>query len=348
MFLSLVVTLFTLIAVLFLLVNLFTTACYTARTPSGADAMGLIVPLLLSAIGGIVLLIATWVGVGRGWFNWISMTPMVPFSVTTAISLGVGFLAVALLVAWAERMGRWVVPAGAICGGLGPMVLAGIIIASAWTTTDQMAASTLPWIAGGFVAAVALIGYVLGFYAWTKQMKMTRENQARAMAEHLAREAEWERKRKRSPMEELKEDFAEMSPQTPLWVFASYLPTAPDQACRSFIIERMLKVPDLDAELARTIISQYPRYRHGCIDLMRYSDQWPVKAAWPGLLALATKMTVEEITADPQWLRQPHDMNPLPKEHLAAIDGAAARIEAASMMTEELKAALEAIRKIAR
>jgi hypothetical protein len=110
-----------------------------------------------------------------------------------------------------------------------------------------------------------------------------------------------------------------MSPTTPLWVFVAALPDTTDVDCRAFAIDRALQVPDFDADLARTLASSHPRYRHGCLDLIRFASDAQFNRAWSAPLAQSVEMTASQITEQPDWFTPVYESNPHPLEHIRAI-----------------------------
>jgi hypothetical protein len=343
--LAVLVTLLVLPALLMTLLAMLSSGGYAGRVPGGPDAMGLIVPFLASAGAGVLMVIAGWLCVAGGGFNWISDRPMVPAALVTAVTLGVGLAAMGVLIAWMERqLGAWIVPVGLVCGGLAPLATGLLLLTCAWRSPEALASSAgVLRTTGAGLAAVALVGYAMGAWGLIVYQKQQSDNARRAYDEHVAREAEWERKRNRTPIEAMREDYAEMSPTTPLWVFVAALPDTTDPEARAFTIERALQVPDFEADLKRTMLSTHPRYRHGCVELMRHVLQEHIKPEWAGILVEAIDLTAQQIAAQPGWMTPVYESNPHPAEHLAALADTARRLGD----TPELRAALERLQAVA-
>lgn len=341
MLVSIIVTLLVVPAVLLSLLAVLATAGYTAPVPGGADAMGLALPFFTTAGAGLAMVVASWVSVGAGRLDWISPRPMIPFTVATLASLGVALASVGVLVAWMEKMGAWVPSAGLICGALGPICLGATLIGSAWLDADRIKDSALPIVAGLPLTLVAFAGFGAGLYALTAWMKLSGENTQRLIAEAKAEETEFARRAALSPAEALREDFAHMSPEAPLWVIVARLPDEHDAEARTLIVERALRVPNFDSELEKTISADWERYRHACVELIRLVPDEMIRPAWSSSLSRAITISADEIEKNHQWFTPREDRNPDPIGHVRAMADAAARLG----NPPELSAALDALSK---
>ena len=326
MFLSIVISVLVGVAVLLSLLNVLETSAFSARPPQGSNAAGLVVLLAVSIAAGLAFLIATWICGARGGLAWISSRPMVPTAIATAVAFGVALAAVGVLWEWMETKPSWVVPAGLVCGLFGPLALGAFLIACAWAAPDRLAASPLPRISGAALVPVALAGYALTARGAAGLLKQSHENAARVAASNAKDEAEYARLRARPPLEALREDYAKMSPDAPLWVFIASLPDTRDAECRAFIITRALHVPNFEADFERTLTDDHPRYRHGCLDLIRFAPADAIKPAWGPIVARAVAIASKEISADQRWLTEPSTANPDPIEHIGAMVDASARL----------------------
>lgn len=338
---SIIVALLVIPAVLLSLLAVLATAGYTARVPSGADAMGLALPFFTTAGAGLALIVASWVCVGAGKLDWISSRPMVPFTLATLASLGVALASLGVLVAWMERMGAWVPSAGLICGALGPICLGATLLGSAWLDAGKIRDSALPIVAGLPLTLVAFAGFGAGIYALSAWVKLSSENTQRVIAQSQQEETERQRRAALSPADALREDFAGMSADAPLWVIIAGLPDEADADARTLIVDRAQRVPNFDAELERTICADWPRYRHACAELIRLVPAEVIKASWGGALARAIAISASEIEKDHAWFTPREDRNPDPLGHVRTMADAATRLGG----TPELGAALEALSK---
>lgn len=331
------------LAALLFLASLLMSGAFAGRVPAGSDAMGLVVPMF-GSIGAAVLLLGAvvllalngrlaWIGAHAGW-------------IASGLSLGVGLAAIGVLIAWMERMGAWVFPLGLFCGGLAPMVAVGLVLASAWRdgTAMQAAAWTRP--AAGVLLVATLCAVVLGSWATVWRQRQGAEIVERARVEQIARNAEAARREALSPIELLREDYAEFSPDTPLWVFIAGLPDPTEADVRDFIIARALQVPNLDDQLVRTITDAHPRYRHAASEFARHAPAAAWKPAWADAIAASMRVTAAQIAVNPDWLVPDAFSNPDPVAHIASLIAAAARLPAsteAQQARAELHAAIAAV-----
>jgi hypothetical protein len=344
MLLSIFVTLLAILAMLMTLVVVGSTGGFTGRVPGGPDAMGLVIPFFAALISTVAMIIGAWCCIGTGGLGWVSERSGAVALIASGVALGIGLAQSGMLIAWSERMGAWVVPAGIVGGLIAPLVLCGLLIACAWTPAETMRSSNLPLILGWGLAIVAAGGLLGGVYGLGLYLKQSAENAARSAQADYEREAEWERKRNRTPIDALREDYAQMSPATPLWVFVAALPDTSDAECRAFTIDRALQVPDFDADLARTLTGSHPRYRHGCLDLIRFATDAQFNRAWSVPLAPAIEMTAREIGERPDWFNADYMSNPNPLEHLRALSAASKRCNfdpAIGVAMQKLRAAIQ-------
>lgn len=344
MMLSILITMVVVPAVLAHLVNVLATEGYTGRVPGGADAMGLVLPLFVSIGGTLALIVASWLCVARGGMAWVGVSTALAAVLATVVSLGVGLAAIGTLLAWMEKMGTWVPMAGVLLGGVAPLCLGGLLLACAWMQPAALATSSMMKVVGGVIVASALCGYGMGFYGAIKQAKRSDENVQRAREQEASRSAEWERKSALPRLDALKEDYAQMSADSPLWVFVAALPDESAADVRAFIVARALAVPDLDAQLAKTITGEHPRYRHGCADLIRFAPAESVKPEWAKPLEAAIRTTAEQIANKPTWLTPDDFSNPHPSEHVRAMVEAATRLGGGPALDGALKELKRAVK----
>lgn len=343
MFLSLLATAAAALAGLLLLANLLMSGAYGGRVPTGADAMGLIVPLVLAGVAALLLPAAAGLLLANGRLAWLGAFGGWK---VMAVMLGVGIAAGAVLIAWMERLGGWVMPLGLFCGALAPALAIGLLVASAWRDSAAWPTQAWPKFAAAVLLASALCG--LGLAAWGGMRELQREadNQRRALAEQARQNAEAARRAALSPLERLREDYAAFSPTAPLWVFVASLPEPTAPEVRDFVIARALQVPDLDHDLACTLASDHPRYRHGASELVRYAPEAALKPAWADAVAASMRVSARQIGERPDWLTPDAFAHPDPLAHLASLVAAAARFAPnrdLAAARSELRAALAAL-----
>lgn len=343
MVLSLLATAAAVLAGLLLLANLLMSGAYAGRVPGGADAMGLVVPLALAAVAALLLPIAAGLLLANGRLAWLGGHGGWKVMV---VMLGVGIAAGAVLIAWMERLGAWVMPLGLFCGALAPALAIGLLVAGAWR--DGTALQGAGWTRAAMLAitASALCGLALAAWGGVRALQRDADHQRRAVAEQARQNAEAARRAALSPLERLREDHAAFSPTTPLWVFVAGLPDPIDADVRDFVIARALQVPDLDADLAGTLASDHPRYRHGASELVRYAPEAALQPAWADAVAASMRVSARQIGERPDWLTPDAFAHPDPAAHLASLVAAAARFAPnrdLAAARSELRAALAAL-----
>ncbi|MDI1288893.1 MAG: hypothetical protein PSX37_02950 [bacterium] len=337
MFASIVVTLLVVTALLCFLLNAAMTAAFSDKPPSGSNAMGLFVPVVLAIIGSVLFLLATWVCLARGGLDWLSPKPLTPTLIATAVTFGICLAAAGVLIAWMEKMGAWVPLGGFALGIFGPTLLALLILMSAWDAPAISKSSPFLTIANSIVVLISLSGFAIGAFGALKHFQHSLANNSRIAASQAAFETKWARIRARTPMEALREDYAEMSPETPLWVFIASLPERTEPDCRAFIIARALQVPNLSEDFIRTLAGDHPRYRHGCLDLLCFAPAKSLNKEWATPLLRAIDITSQQIQRKPDWLTPDSFSNPDPARHLESMASAVARIGETPQLTEALR-----------
>ena len=343
---AVLVTLMVPIAVLLLLLSFATTAAFTARVPGGSDAMGLIVPFACSALGALLLVLATAMCAGAHALDWISPQRGNAAWVAMIVALGLALASVGILIAWAERMGSWVSLLGWLPGAVAPIALATALLISVWTVAPRPQWANLLQACALVCALVAVAGYGLavnGLRSWHRQSS---ENARRAAESAAASEAEWARKRARSPIEAAREDFANYSDSAPLWTITAGLPDTDDPEVRRFIIARALKVPEFENDLSGNLGTDHPRYRHGALDLVRFVPESDLRTSWAPMVERSIRVSTQEIAARTDWLTPDDFSNPDPLEHVRAMVGAARRFPSHAGLERalaDLRVALESL-----
>jgi hypothetical protein len=341
--LSILATAAALFSGLLFLASFLMSSAFAGDVPSGSDAMGLVVPLLASVVAGLLLLLATWLVAANGRLAWAGAHAGI---IGSAVMLGVAFAAVAMLVAWMERMGAWVMPVGVFCGGLAPAFAVVLLLRCAWTTPDNLQSAAWPkWLAAPLLLA-ALCGMGLAIWGAVTYVRSEIEATEQAAAERAASAAEEVRLAALSPVQRMREDYADMSADAPLWSISAGLPEVTDMEVRDFIVARALQVPDLDADLERTISSEHPRYRHAALMVIQHAPAESLRPAWAAMVARSIEVTAQQVIDQAEWLQPDDFSNPDPVAHIAALVAASKRFEdqadVAAALTR-LGAALQAL-----
>jgi hypothetical protein len=316
------ITLLVVVWVLGVLFNAALSGAYASAPPTGPQAMGLVVPIFGIAIASVALILATWICVGRGGFDWVSGTPLVPTAVATVVMLGVCLAASGALGVWMEgemTFGRAVVPIGVVCGVLVPLATVVLLLVCAWMDPSSPRGLALLRGLGGVLVVGALAGYALGSLGLCTALVQRARNREATRVSDQAFDEKWRKIREAPIAERIVSDVAEAGAETPLWVFAARLPEAPDDATSALLITRALKVPGFSADLERTITSEQPLYRFGCAKLIARATPAQRHAAWAGPLARSIRVTIAEMDADPKWLLHHAQLNPDPHSHVEAL-----------------------------
>lgn len=317
---SFLVTALAAIAALLCVLVLLGTKGYTMRVPQGADAMGLVVPLVAAILAGLALVVATVIALGDGRLAWIAPAGAGVAGRAVAIAIGIACAVVGAMIVWASSRGWWVVPLGLAGGGVAPLLMAGVLATSraAGTAPSRGVLAVLVPVAGiGYALAVAGLG--VWFVADAR-------NRVAQLEEYRAREARHAREATMTPAERLTEVFADFDADAPAWsIVSSFLQWGDDAGARAVIVERTFKVPDLDADLARTLVSEYPQYRTAALAFVQWVDDARLRPAWCAAVAQSIDSTTAAVRADATWLHTGDQVPPGPVGNVRAIRAAAAR-----------------------
>lgn len=296
--------------------------------------MGLVVPMFASIVAALSLIIATGLAVSSGRLAWIDTRTSVTTATAMFVAVGIGTLMISAFFAWADRWGSWVAPLGIVGAGIAPLVVFALLIASRAPLAGQLASPPIPRVVTGALAPIALAGFLLGAFALTKLARSSAESVAARNADDAEFESKAQQMRNRTPIEAAREDMAALSPTAPLWTIISRLPDVTDSTARGIIIERALNVPNFNDELSRTIASDFPRYRHGCLVLIQYATKRD--SAWSALVVKAVDVSTREINESPTWFTPDEMRNPHPVEHVRVMDEVAALFPNDATLAEAL------------
>lgn len=268
------------------------TSMFAGRVPTGPDAMALAGPILAGAVGWSALLVAGWLCVARGGFDWVSPRPMVPLAVVTMVILAVGVGWLWGFWAWAEHWGpgSW---ACVVAGFLSPLVLQGLLVACAWAGPEELRGAWWTRAAGLSLAPAAACGVAFAAWGVGSHLRATSERVERETAEAAARAAEWDRRERLTEAERTAEDVAGLPPGTPFWNIGCMLTKVTDGEARRLLLERARKVPNFEEDLKGTAECPYPVLRGGAVEFILRSPER--EAAWGALVARAMELLAEDI-----------------------------------------------------
>lgn len=322
MLMAVTTTVMTLASMLLFLASLLMSGAFAGRVPGGSQAVGLVVPLFASVLAAALLLLASGLSLAAHRLDWVGARPG---AWVMGLALGVGFAAVAVLLAWMEQLGRWVAPVGILAGGVAPL-LAGTLMLLSWWAPERVGHGVWPMLAGALLLLAVALGAMAALALLAVWWQLQKDNAARIATTEIQEATERARRHELTPLEQLREDYASYAPDTPLWVFVAGLPDTDDPAERAFVIARALKVPNFNSDLQRTITDRHPRYRHGGIELLLYVDAAKLDQKWSQMLAQSILVSAQEIAANAEWLAPNHMSNPNPGRHVEAMIAAADRL----------------------
>lgn len=326
------------------LMNAGCTGMFLNRPPQGADAMGLVVPVVGIAGGTVVLLLAAILASFRASSAAIGLlhsSPVVGGLMVFGLTLGAGLAAGMVFILWCDAhavgiaLRAYRAPIGILFGVVGPIVLAGGLLAGVWVEKDVAAARLSDGSPAGYVlralpiaiGVAALVGYGLG----GSMVWRTAARQAANITADLKNRMEWESARAahmaKPIAQRVADELSEFSPTAPLWTIVSYLPYRPDEeplndAARSVVIERALKVANIDQEIEQCMRSRYHLYRQGAMELMLHAPAEVFeknREHWGELLFKGVHETGESIACRPAWMTETFDVKPDPLGHVETV-----------------------------
>jgi hypothetical protein len=304
-----------LLATLLFLLTFLVCGAFMAKPPQGANAMGLVIPLMASGLAAALLLVAGWTLTLTGRLVWLG--PNAGW-ISTAVLAGVGGAAFGVLLTWASRHEAWIPPAGIFLGGIAPVLAGTLLWRLAWRDAELAATAPAAWLTLPLLLA-GLAGAVLGCWGLLIGHRDSLAAREHAIADRAREQIERERRNALTPVERLREDYAQHSPETPLWVYTAPLPDPIGEEERAFVIARALRVPNFDADLTGNLCSGHPRYRHGALELLRHLGTERLKPTWTRAVADSIRASAGEIRARPDWLEPDDFAHPDPVGHVAAM-----------------------------
>ncbi len=284
------------LAVLLTLVTAGVTKLYTMKPPSGSDAMGLVVIFFVLIVAWLLTLVAAFIAVRRGAFDWVSGTPAVPTLAVLATAVGLGALSVVAAGMGLEaRTGAWRTPIGLAGAFLLPLAVQGFVAALLWTAPSVLAARSWPKAVGWPLLVLAFATAGWGVVAWVQS-----EN-ARARARQ-EQESEWEKSRleeaERQRRHDAEQDAAldALPDDAPLEQFLSHLFIDTGAAHHALAVERIRKLPDLTRRLEARLSDPLPLEREHAANFVGLCD--PADPAWAPAIRKAILLLADDYRAD--------------------------------------------------
>lgn len=344
---TIAISAFAIIGSLFVVFNLLATSSYTARPPQGADAMGLILPVGFSVVAALSFLIATVVALSGGRLAWIDPRPTIAATLAILVAVGIGAAIVCALVMWSSGKSSFTAPFGIVGAGVAPLLLAVVLVMSrSAAAPGEPLTAPIPRGIAGLLAPIAMLGIAVGIAQSVAALRVAAERNEAGRQEAVAFEEKWAKIRNRTPVEEARANVAEMSPTTPLWAVIGALPETDDAEARAIVIDRAFQVPNLNDELAQTLVSRYARYRHASLEFIKHMDATRRDSKWGALVVQTIDTTATDIVSQPEWFVPDETGNPKPVQFVRIMTESAdwfpqqAEISAA---LGKLKAAIAAL-----
>lgn len=348
------VTLLVVVGTLGLLLNLLFTQGFMGAAPTGDRAMGLVVPFFITILAGLGLTLASILLSFRGGsiLQLIHTKPFLAGCITVAITFGAALAAFMALVCWCEpgMMGRGksviVLLLGWIAGIIGPILLGAGLLCVAWMTKESLVANEKTYRAVKVLLVsltlIACIGYALGGVMFYQTMARQAANRAVAMARSLRAQLPTG-----TPIEKMLElDLAALAPDAKLASVVTYFPDRPgnikmNAACRQLLVERALKVPDLDNAMLITVGGGSFSDRQGVAEFFVAVPAEKLtenQEAWGAALRLAIECDADSISCRPAWLSETFDGKVDPLGHIESLVKATERFKGLPVHIELTKA----------
>jgi len=349
--LAITVTLLVVIATfVIVLMNVGCTGAFCNRPPRGENAMGLIIPIVGLGGGILVMGLAGVLASFRAGSSALALmhsSPGIAALLTIVITFGAALAAGMAFMVWCEpasvspSLRAVIIPVGIVMGVCGPILLAVALLMGVWTTKASVmsvpatSAASLTTFKAMFWAmcVLAAMGYGLGGTFFAKSLGQQLRREATSMNAEVVRKlemSEWFSK----PREQiLSEELAKFSADSPLWTVVAYLPEQPgekslNQECRFIVIDRALRVPNLDQQLVECMESSYYLYRQGAAEFLRSVPQEQFdqnRDAWGEALLKGVTKTANGIACNPGWMTETFDSKPDPLGHVQSLLGAVQR-----------------------
>lgn len=293
--LAVFVTVMVALAFLLMLFVCLCTGFFMAKAPSGADAMGLVVPMLAWFASWGMIGLATWLCAGGGGLQWVAGGRFTAAVIATVVLIGVALASGTGGLAWAERHA-----AGGIKGFLGcfvlPVGVMVVLLASTWS--DRSALATAWWSRAAWVALppVAVLGAWLTFTAMFRHSEVVAQHKADEQVKEQQRQEELQRIAALPPVEQVKERIKYWTPQTRLSMYGLQLKDETDSEAQQYLVERMSALPNVEEQLREAITSDRPEVRGGA---MAYMSLAPASdPSWEGMLAEAMMLLARQIESE--------------------------------------------------
>lgn len=336
--LSLLITGLVLLAVGVTLLVALSTSLFTGPVPTGPDSMSLAGPILAGAVAWAATILAGWLCVARGGFDWVSDRPLIPLLAVTGGIVGVGLAWFLGFLIWSERMSPG--PLASLAASLfSPLLLQALLLACAWSAPEHLHGAWWTKGAGLALAPAALCGAAFAGWGIRDFARQSAARTAREVSERAAINAEFARRAALTELQRVREDLEALPPATPFWSLGCMLLDVHDEEARRLILARGRQIPDFDAELKGVAECDSTVLRAGAVEFIRRSESRD--PAWAELVGAAMVRLTEDVQTAPDLISKRDADLAAEVERMAA---AAACFPASNYATPlaSLRAAIEA------
>lgn len=286
-----------LVAALLLTVMLgLSTNFFTARPPSGPDAMGLAGLLIGMGLRWLAIFVAALICLGRGSFDWISPRPGVPTLWVIGGMIGLGVVFALCWMQWASSPKFYTVPAG-LLGGMGlPILLQLYLFAVLWAPRTSVQSATWPKYLGLPLAGAGAIGVAIGTIMLVGHQVASIRRQQQAFKDHVS----WEERNRREMQELEAQQAAELDalPDTePFETFMRHLFLQYSEAHHRRALERIARLPDLTGQIDRAMSHPDPLEREYAAHYIRRCRN--PDPAWAAFLHRSMAQLAHDVRAAP-------------------------------------------------
>lgn len=293
MVLQVLATLALVVAFLLTMLLGMATAFFTARPPSGPDAMGLAGVFFGMALRWALMLAAALVCVGIGRFDWVSARPGVPLLAVMATMIGLAVVIAMSWMTWAGPVKPWTVLVGNVGGVLLPIAIQVYLLSLLWAKGGELSwgrHAAFPLAGLGVIGLITGAGLLVAWQVHTLKVERARfdadvkfqENNRRENAEREARQAK--------ELDELPDD-------APLKVFVTHLFIDKTDGHHVRALERIRTLPRLTERIDELMSDPDPLQREYCANYIRHAPN--PDPAWGGIVKRAMGELANDIRQAP-------------------------------------------------
>ncbi|MCC6677857.1 MAG: hypothetical protein IT436_11985 [Phycisphaerales bacterium] len=268
------------------------TQLFTARPPSGPDAMGLAGVFFGMALRSGLMLVAALVCVGLGKFDWVSGRPGVPLLAVIGSMIGLAVVMGMSWMQWAGPSKPWTVMAGNLGAVLLPLLIQVYLLLLVWAKSpgDWARHLALP------LAGIGGIGLLIG----AAMLVMWQVNSIKSERAAFEADVKWQEDNRRENREREERQAKELDglpDDAPLKVFVTHLFIDKSEAHHARALERIGKLPNLTERIDALMSDADPLQREYCANYIRHAPG--PDPAWGRIVKRAMGELAKDISAAP-------------------------------------------------